>query len=758
MRAASMFAAALTVAALAACASDEEGAGRSEAETCAELEPTYQTRVVPVLTKRCATCHSASGAAKGTRLIVSADDRTPSLAAVSTLVRERRGDTPLLLGKVVGENGHGGGAVLTRDSEDFRVLATFTDMVGGKCEGAPRAQPAHVNRRFLRRLTPDEYENTLVDLVRLPGYGKTLPVESREEIFDNIAGNLRTDSDYFLQILDNARAISESADLAWQRLASCTSSDVACAKTMIAEFGLRSFRRPVTADEVLRYTAVYEQIGAGNHERGIRAIVRGMLGSPHFLFRTELGKRTPDGTRNDLTPYEIASELSYLFWATMPDQALFDAARDGKLVTKEDTLREATRLLSDPRSRLAQDRFTSQWLNLALLADKAKDPMTFPSFDRASQSDLRDEALAFFTETIRAETDGTLRALLTSEHGWLSERGARFYGVAWQGPSSADGARKRVALPGRPGLLASAGLLAVGATATEPVAILRGKLVRTRLFCQHIGEPPASAAAVTAALPTPRDNRERAGQLLGNPSCAGCHQKMDPIGLGYEGFDAIGMPVPGVDTSGEILFAPSVDGAFDGPKALHEKLAASREVQACFSKLWMAHAYGVSESEEGEALAVTLAADFAGHDTRIASLLLALTQTEHFLRRQSDPEEEAPPAATPPAPGGGSPPGDAVVDVLTTPGVTYQAQPGYEDGGKEEGPGNWWIRGNLTNTTNQPVTGWAYRMAPRPGAFVSSSKVAVETVGDAWILRSGAAENQTLEANRSYYIELKLSK
>lgn len=739
---------------------DGEGAGHA----CPDLESTFEKDVLAgVLAPKCSSCHNPEGAAKATRLHVT-DDVKATFVIASELVREQRGEGSLLLSKVLGGDGHGGGAVLTRDSHEFQSLSDFSDRLEGKCSGTAKAQPAHVNQRFVRRLSTDEYENTVRDLVGIEGMGRSLPPESHEEVFDNGAGTMRTDTDYFQQILDNAKAIAESPELRWSELASCSTQDRACAESFIASFGLRAFRRPTTADDVLRYTAVYEGIGAGNHEKGIRAIVRGMLASPFFLFRTELGVK--NGEKNQLTGYEIAAELSYLFWATMPDQALFDAARDGKLATKAEIAAQAARLLADPRAAAAQERFVRQWLDLRLLSDKTKDPMRFPAFTRDVQGLLADETTAFFLETVKASDDGSLRALLTADSSYLSEGAAAFYGVPWEGP--AVGSRKRVTLPGRSGILTHAGILALGATSTEPVAILRGKLVRTRLLCQSIGHPPADAAAVTAALPPPKDNRERAQQLLGNPNCAGCHRRMDPLGLGYEGFDATGMPSGVTDVTGEVLDAPSTDGPFDGPAELHAKLAASADVQACFTKLWTRYAYGVADSEEGTALVEALARDFAGQGTNIAALMLSLTQTDHFVMRNADPDEEAPPPAKAPAPpsatpgnpsgsDAGSSGGGMVPDVPTTPGVTYMAQPGYEDGGKEEGAGNWWIRGMITNTTTTPITNWAYRM-PRPGDFVESSKVTAGVAGAFWILRSGAAENQTLMPNQSYYIELRFSK
>ena len=757
--AAAVLAFALTGLGLEACGADESNDERP-ATACPDLAPTFKADVLGgVLAPKCSGCHNDTGVAKGTRLIVSADE-AQTLDRVSAVFRDKRAGSALILAKVVGGEGHGGGVVLTKDSREYQVLEGFGGILDGKCDGAAKAQPAHINRRFVRRLSSDEYESTVVDLVAMPGYGATLPAESRAEIFDNNAGLMRTDTDYFQQVLDNARDIAQSPNLKWSQLAACAAPGPACAQSFIETFGARAFRRPATPDDVARYTAVYTGVGAGDHEKGIRAVIRGMLGSPYFLFRTELGVKNAE--KNDLTGYEIASELSYLFWGTMPDQALFDAARAGKLQTKAGILEQAKRLLADPRASATQSRFVDQWLNLRLLGDKAKDPMKFADFTGEVQAELRKETLSFFSETARAPAEGTLKTLLTADFSYLSEKGARFYGVPWAGVAAGD--LKRIALPGRSGILTQASMLALGATSTEPVAILRGKLVRTRLLCQEIGDPPASAAAVAATLPTPKSNRERAAQLLGNPSCAGCHHKMDPIGLAYEGFDAVGKATPVSDVSGEVLDAPATAGPFNGPLELHTKLADSAEVQACFTKLWTKYGYGIADSAAADAVIGKLAGDFAGQGTSLASLILSLTQTDHFTSRIADPEETAPPTAIPPAAppppavvDGGAGSGPAMVpDVPTTAGVTYLAQVGFENGGKEEGAGNWMIRGSLTNKTSAPITGWAYRM-PRPGNFVESSKVKVGVAGQAWILRAGA-DNQTLMPNRDYYIEIRFTK
>jgi hypothetical protein len=693
----------------------------------------------PVIKGKCGSCHAPGGLAGATRLVVAVADVDASYVRAEALARDGR----LLVAKATGQ-GHGGGAVVEASSAEGLALARFADEVEGRCAPAAGPVPARLNGRFLRRLSVAEYENTVRDLLGVDGYAARLPVDGGRGPFENEVVALRTDAEFFRAVLDNARELSLLPALP-PELDGCVAAGP-CVKRFVEQFGLRVFRRPLSVEEVGRYEALYGAVGAGDHKKGARGVVRGMLASPFFLFRAELGVDVGGG-KSKLTPWEVASELSYLFWATTPDAALLSAARAGKLSTPDDVLAQAERMLDDPRARRSLDRFVNQWLGLNVLADKAKSPERFAGYDAEVRADFAKEPLELFASMSRTPSD-TLTTLLTSDTTSVGPAASRYYGLP---PTVGTGARA----PGRSGILTSGALLAIGATGEEPVAILRGKLVRTRLLCQEIGEPPANAADVAAALPAPKDNRERAVQLMSNPACAACHRKMDPLGLVYESFDATGRLVTGRDTTGEILDTGALDGAVTGPADLHAKLAASVAVRECFTRLWTRYALGVGESTELAAL-VTRVVSAAASPTGLGlrRVLLAAVTSEHFLVRASDGAATGTPGtpaieAAPVDGGGGAAP--------VTSGITFEPQAGYENGGREEGAGNWWMRGTIQNGGAQVASGWSAHLA-RAGTFVASDKVAVDAVGAQWVLRSGSTENAALEPGRRYYVDFRFSK
>jgi hypothetical protein len=630
---------------------------------------------------------------------------------------------------------------------------------GGVCESESikPPTPANINRRILRRLSPEEYGNTVADLVGLQGFARKLPSEMKSDGFDNNAGAMRTDTDFIQAAMDAAKDAAAAPELKLD-LGGC--GDASCARTFISNFGLRAFRRPLSTPEVDRYLAVYSK--PGNHTAGTRAVAQGMLASPYFLFRSELGTRTANGM-NALTHYEVATELAYLFWASPPDSALLDAAKLGRLGTKAEVLQQAERLLKDKRSEVSVHRFVRQWLGLDSIGDKAKDAAKFPGFSPAVQQDLAAEPADFFSNLV-ASADGTLKTLLTANFSVMGSAAASYYGA------TAISGSARVMVPGRNGILTSGGVLAVGASAETPTAILRGKLVRNRLLCQAIGAPPANAAAVTATLK--RDNnRELAGQLTTLSSCSSCHQKMDPIGLTYEGFGATGKATNVSDTSGSITGSRATDGTFAAPAELHAKLATSDEVQACFVSLWMKFGYGISDSSESTAMVEGLKKSFIASDTNLKALLLSLTQTDHFMKRVSDPED------TSVAPGGTAPTGSGTAgndaggvptsDAGTPPGpmgagtagVVLEPQSGCTLAAGCGGGGiEIQMRGYIKNTSGAPISaGWKVSI-PKLGSVVRTEKIQVNVEGSEWVLRSDSPENATLPVGANYYVAFQFKK
>src|SRR5690606_2768197 len=153
-----------------------------------------------------------------------------------------------------------------------------------------------------------------------------------------------------------------------------------CVQGFLASFGRRAYRRPLTADEQARWTMIAGQLAEGDPWRGLQSAVAGVLQSPHFLYRVELGETDPaDPTRLRFTGWEMATRLSFLLWNGPPDDPLLDAAEHGDLYTEAGLVAEAERLLADPRARLALQDFFAQYLDLARLDHVSRDPARWPT-------------------------------------------------------------------------------------------------------------------------------------------------------------------------------------------------------------------------------------------------------------------------------------------------------------------------------------------------------------------------------------------
>lgn len=739
-RALSLLAAtALATVAAVACSSSDEESGKATA--CADDKVYFQEQVwTKVLSGSCVSCHSSDGAAKGTRLVLSraGDARDQNYRAVVALANPKNGT--LLLDKPTGRAAsHGGGALLDPASPEAGFLKAFLDRQKGQC-GQP-SQAASLNQRQIRRLTRDEYGNTLRDLLGVEGehFAAALPADTVADGFDNQAGALQMSTLFVDKARTNAEEVGEKVDLT--RVLDCkpkAGAELECVDSMIRSFGSRAFRRPITDAEVGRYRSVYGATQSEGFEQGVRAIVTTMIQSPNFLFRTELGEKAADGW-NKLTPYEIASELSYLFWKSMPDAELFDAAKAGTLSEPEVVLAQAKRLLASPKAHASMARFVDQWLELDRLPQAIKDEKTYPGFDDALRNDLHAETVAFFDHVARSP-EGTFKELLTANYTYVTGKAASFYGIT-PGP---DG--RAPVNDGRLGILTQASILAVAATPSSASPIRRGKLVREKFFCQSIPPPPPGLSAQLAAVDPNLPNRERFTKHSTDKACASCHRLMDPIGFGFEAFDGVGKPVASADVSGEITGTDRTNGRFNGVVELESKLAESSDAQECFARLWVRYAYGIKESDESRALASELAHELGAEGTKLTFLFASLVRADHVFRRRADAGEAAPnPGAPSPAP---APAPGAVLDS----GTTQPPSPGGTSPGldvKVENVEQYEGYQRNVTVTNLAATGvdWSVKL-PKSGAIYHSWNTDFTEVSDGWVF-VGKSYNKHLDPGQT---------
>lgn len=629
---------------------------KSEPDGCPDDLEYFRTKLwEPVMSTQCITCHNEKGVAQGTRMVLLPPDAPGAVErnfmTVRALAREKVDDVPLLLLKPSGMHpaGHGGGTLMAQGSARYENFRRFTDRVNGvagACEAsavgtceAGSLDPSATRR--IRMLTRFEYDNTLRDLLYLDSsWGQSLPAEEVVNGFDNNAdaravGQLLTD-----KILDAAEQAAEAAMANLSLFVSCAPGDE-CAQQFIQDFGLRAFRRPLTDAERLRYQSLYSSVSLEDgYTEGIKAIITAMLQSPNFLYRTELGQYQGDG-RYALTDYEVASELSYLFWGSMPDEELFAKAAAGTLHTPEQISAEARRMLASSRSRPMLDHFVSQWLDLEKLNQAQKDATAFSDFDSTIRSAMKSETLEFFDYIVR-DSSGRLPELFSADYTFASDPLASFYRlpsapVATAATTSTGLRMWELSGSGRGGILTQGSILAAQATPQTSSPVRRGKLVRERMLCQPLPPPPPGLNVQLSPVDESLPNRGRFQEHSRNPACASCHQLMDPIGFGFEQFDGVGRYQPQVngqpvDASGEVLSSSATNGTFNGVTELQLKLAQSEDVHSCFSMQWLRFGYGVSGDDES-CVNRQLTDRFRQQALSIPELIISLTQLPRFTLR-----------------------------------------------------------------------------------------------------------------------------
>lgn len=510
---------------------------------------------------------------------------------------------------------------------------------------APSAGPLCATRdpgpSPLRRLTRTEYGQTVHDL-----FGgdvldlSQLPPGERALGFDNNADVIST-SDLLVDAYQDVAA--QAGDMLAGNLAqyvpcAMSSADADCAATFAADFGRRAWRRPLDADERAALAAVFAAgTAAGGFSEGIARTTAVLLASPQFLYRLEPGA----GATADLpgavalSPYELATRLSYLVWGSMPDETLFDAAQGGHLAAPDDLEREARRMLNDPRAHTIVSTFHAQWLGLDRLDGLDKDTVVYPMYTPALGAAFAQETNRFVDEVVW-NREGTLAALLTAPYTFGDATLAAFYGL----PAGTGSGFALLQTGGaqRAGLLTQGAFLSVYGKANQSDPVHRGRFVRERMFCTTPAPPPQNIVIRPPDLDPRLTTRQRFDQHTSDPLCSGCHARLDPIGFGFEHYDGIGrwrdmeggQPVDGTGS----LTETDVDGDFDGAVQLAGRLAQSTEVQVCYATQWFRFGYGRGETDADACTLHDLATAFVAAKGNIRELIVALTQTDAFRYRR----------------------------------------------------------------------------------------------------------------------------
>ena len=461
-----------------------------------------------------------------------------------------------------------------------------------------------------------------MDLFDVDATALLLPDDTRNaRSFDTDGSALRltiTDADRYFEAADTiARFVVENGDAPLPMCEGLVQNALdACVEEYLPAFLTRAFRQPVdvnTVAQVRMLTASDE-----SYEAVVQSVVLSTLISPYFLFHY----KTPAAERdNGVDAYELAGNLSYFLWSSMPDAELLDLAASGALRDPSVLEAQAERLLADPKSERFFGEFILQWLALNDFYRNAADPADAELF-----ADMEEETRRFAVRILSANEP--LVRLMDSRETVLNERLAAHYDVEW--PAGDDEWRVVTMPPERTGILAQGSMMAARSLAGASNPFIRGAWTAENILCVETPPPPPEAGALTENMDEPQTVRELIESHQENPECGACHRRFDYFGLALEQYDEygryrevydIGEPV---DASGELP-----DGrTFDGLAGLARHLADESTFTDCMGELLATYALGRNiHAEHAESV---LHGVELGPEVRMTDIILAIITHEEF--------------------------------------------------------------------------------------------------------------------------------
>lgn len=423
-------------------------------------------------------------------------------------------------------------------------------------------------------------------------------------------------------------------------------TEIAYAREILRPFVSKAFRRPATNAEVVRLSQFVSMVmeDGGSFEDGIKLAVQAVIASPKFLFRWELDRglmTDEEKAIRHINNFEIASRLSYFLWNSMPDDELFELAREGKLNDAEILRSQTRRMLKDERARRFVSNFVGQWLQIRNLDTHSPDPGLFPEFTQSLRAAMKRET-ELLCETVVAE-DLSLKTLLDSDFTYVNKELAAHYGL----PEPEGDSFSKVLLPAsspRGGVLTQGSILTITSNPTRTSPVIRGKWILEQI----LGTPPPPPPPNVPELEESKEASENASLRKrleihrDKPDCAGCHAKMDPLGFAFENFDAVGKWRTmddhfKIDPSGQLP-----DGTeFNGPADLKNYLVSGDTFIKSLTEKMLTYAIGRGLEYYDQCAIDKIVKKVQSTDYKVSSLIEGIVFSDPFLMRMTEsPDEE----------------------------------------------------------------------------------------------------------------------
>jgi hypothetical protein len=425
-------------------------------------------------------------------------------------------------------------------------------------------------------------------------------------------------------------------------------AESACAKQILSTLARRAYRRPTTAADVTTLMTFFDEgrKTGGTFDDGIELALRRMLASPQFLVRVEREPAAvPVGQPFKITDLELASRLSFFLWSSIPDNELITLASQNRLSTPRVLEQQVRRMLADPKSESMVNNFAQQMLYLRNLKATSPDGVFYPSWDNELRDAYQKESELFFESIMRE--DRNVLDLLTADYTFVNERLAKQYGI----PNIYGSHYRRVTLPPeldyRRGILGKGAFLAVTWTQnfrTSPVK--RGVWVLENILGTPPPEPPPN-------VPPLEDSAGGEGKVLTlreqmtihrrNPTCAGCHKIMDPIGFALDNLDADGKWRAKQGGEGGVPIDAKVDlfdgQKIEGPVGLRNALLRySPQFMRMFVEKMMTYAVGRGMEYTDMPTIRAVVRDVSKDNNKFSSVVLAVVKSNQFQMRVKSQE------------------------------------------------------------------------------------------------------------------------
>jgi mono/diheme cytochrome c family protein len=593
----------------------------------------YASQVAPLIKQYCVRCHGGAKPKGGVALDEYKDE--------AGVLRDR-GIWERVAQNVRASDMPPSRVQLQPKPEERKLIVAWLEGVLGGGDCATNRNPGRVT---LRRLNRTEYNNTIHDLVGVTFQpADDFPADDVGYGFDNIGDVLTVPPILMEKYLAAAEKIVAQV---WvkpelrQRIVTAQPADKSkedeVARQVLESFARRAYRRSVSPEEVNRLTNFVKlaRSQGDDFDKGIQLAVEAILTSPHFLFHVERDQRPGKNGSQPISEFELATRLSYFLWSSMPDEELFGLARQGKLRQDNNLEAQVRRMLKDPKARALVENFAGQWLQLRNLANINPNPKQFPTFDEALRVAMQKESELFFAAVMNE--DRSLTDFLDADFTFLNERLAKHYGI----PGVKGEQFRRVALPPGPrgGILTQASILTLTSNPTRTSPVKRGKWILENILGTPPPPPPPGAGELKEDQKSVLSGslRQRMEQHRANPNCASCHQRMDPLGFGFENFDAVGAwrnkdGAFAIDPAGVLPSGQS----FKGPAELKIILKAQREAfSRCLAEKMLTYALGRGLEAYDRCAVDEICSNLAKNDHKFSSLVLEVVKSDPFQRRKN---------------------------------------------------------------------------------------------------------------------------